>query len=165
VMLDNGMEMFMYIEDGKISMMSADYVRYPLGATGTVCCFGFILFGFVCLAVLLCKLVALLIRKVRKRSRKYSVMDRQILLQQVVYGVSGVIFALFILIGGFPVTTVSTAVSGILAALLALISLANGGRLGYNREQRGVRSILWAALSLAYTAFIVWMQLYCFWKV
>ncbi len=165
VMLDNGMEMFMYIEGGKISMMSADYVRDPLGATGTVCCFGFILFGFVCLAVLLCKLVALLIRKVRKRSRKYSVMDRQILLQQVVYGVSGVIFALFILIGGFPVTTVSTAVSGILAALLALISLANGGLLCYNREQHGVRSFIWAALSLAYAAFIVLMQLYCFWKV
>ena len=49
--------------------------------------------------------------------------------------------------------------------MLALISLANGGLLCYNKEQRGVRSFIWSALSLAYTAFIVWMQLYCFWKV
>lgn len=165
VLLDNGMEMFMYIEDGRISMMSADYVRDPLGATGTVAAFGFILFGAACLVVLLCKLVALIIRKIRKHSRKYTAADRQILLQQVIYGVSGVIFALFTFISGFPVTPAFTAVSGILAAVLALISLANGGLLCYNKEQRGVRSILWAALSLAYTAFIVWMQLYCFWKV
>lgn len=165
VMLDNGMEMFMYIEDDRISTMSADYVRDPMDATGTVAAFGFILFGAACLLVLLCKLVALIIRIIRKRSRKYTTADWQILLQQVIYGVSGVIFALFILIGGFPATPALTTISGILAAVLALISLANGGLLCYNKEQRGVRSFIWAALSLAYTAFIVWMQLYCFWKV
>lgn len=165
VMLDNGMEMFMYIEDDRISTMSADYVRDPMDATGTVAAFGFILFGAACLLVLLCKLVALIIRIIRKRSRKYTTADWQILLQQVIYGVSGVIFALFILIGGFPATPALTTISGILAAVLALISLANGGLLCYNKSQRGVRSFIWAALCIAYAAFIVWMQLYCFWKV
>lgn len=162
VMLDNGMEMFMYIEDGKISMMSADYVRDPMGATGTVAAFSFILFGIACIVVLLCKLIALIIRR---RSRKYTTANWQITLQQLIYGVSGVIFALFILIGGIPTTPAFTAISGILAAVLALVSLANGGLLCYNKEQRSVRSFIWAALCLAYAAFIVWMQLYCFWKV
>ena len=68
-------------------------------------------------------------------------------------------------IGGFPATPALTTISGILAAVLALISLANGGLLCYNKSQRGVRSFIWAALCIAYAAFIVWMQLYCFWKV
>jgi len=163
--------MFLYIEDGKISMMSADYVRDPLGATGTMAAFGFMLFGIVCLAVLLGKLVALLIRRIRKGSRKYTEADRQIALQQAIYGISGVIFALFILVS-FPMNAPSfTAISGILAAVLAALSLANGAILCYHTLKSGARTrtkikqYVWVILCVAYAAFIVWMQLYCFWKV
>lgn len=171
VMLDNGMEMFLYIEDGKISMMSADYVRDPLDATGTVAAFGFMLFGIVCVAVLLGKLVALLIRRIRKRSRKSTAADRQITLQQAIYGISGVIFALFILVS-LPMNTPGfTAISGILVDVLAALSLANGALLCYNTLKSGARTrtkikqYVWILLCMAYAAFIVWMQLYCFWKV
>ena len=172
VLLDNGMEMFMYIEDGKISMMSADYVRDPLGPTGTVAAFGFVLFGFVCLAVLLCKAASLIIRKIRKRSRKYTAADWKILLQQLIYSVSGVIFALFVFVSGLPASTPAfVALSGILAAVLAAASLANGGLLCYNTLKSDARVLtksrqyVWVLLSIAYAVFIGWMQLYCFWKV
>ena len=171
LLLDNGMEMYLYIEDGKISMMSADYVRDPLGATGTVAAFGFVLFGLVCLSVLLGKLVSMIGRKMSKRSREYTAADRQITLQQAIYGVSGVIFALFMFICYTPGSPAFVALSGILAAVLAAVSLANGGLLCYNTIKSGarprtkVKQYLWVILCAAYTAFIGWMQLYCFWKV
>jgi hypothetical protein len=171
LLLDNGMEMYLYIEDGRISMMSADYVRDPLGAAGTVAAFGFTLFGLVCLAVLLGKLVSMIGRKIRKRSRTCTAADRQITLQQAIYGVSGVIFALFMFICYTPGSPAFVALSCILAAVLAAVSLANGGLLCYNTIKSGARTrtkvkqYLWVILCAAYTAFILWMQLYCFWKV
>ena len=83
------------------------------------------------------------------------------------YGVSGVIFALFILIIGSG-SRAFTTVSAILAALLGLASLANGGLLCYNtvrsdaRARAKVKRFIWAALCIAYAAFIVVMQLYNF---
>ncbi|MBO5501716.1 MAG: hypothetical protein J6A48_06805, partial [Clostridia bacterium] len=92
-------------------------------------------------------------------------------LQQAIYGISGVIFALFILVS-LPICAPSfTAISGILAAVLAALSLANGGLLCYHTLKSGARTrtkikqYLWAVLCVAYAAFIMWMQLYCFWKV
>lgn len=170
VMQNNGMEMFMYIEDGKLEMMSVDYMKNNAGIVGTVSSYGFILFGIICILTLMIKLIAFIIRRTRKSGRKYTVAEKQILLQQVIYGVSGIIFRwLTIVIGA--VNPTFTAVSGILAMLLGIISVANGGCLCYNTTKSNVRTrtkikqYIWVILCMAYAVFIVAMQLYCFWKL
>ena len=58
-----------------------------------------------------------------------------------------------------------------LAAIIAVISLANGGVLSYNTIKSDVKTgtkvkqFIWAALGIVYVVFIVMMQLYCFWKL
>ena len=109
-------------------------------------------------------------RKIRRTGKKYAFADRQILAQQLVYGVSGVIFALFIMIVG-SYSRAFTTVSAILAALLGLASLVNGGLLCYNtisadvKKRAKAKRFIWAALGIAYAAFIVVMQLYNFWNL
>ena len=64
-----------------------------------------------------------------------------------------------------------TTVSAILAAILGLASLVNGGLLCYNtiksdaKARAKVKRFIWAALAAAYAAFIVVMQLYNFWDL
>ena len=168
VMRDNGMDTFICDNGGVLEMMSTDLAR--ISPLGIVLCYGFILFGLLCLLALPVKLVACIVRKIRKTGKKYASADRQILAQQLVYGVSGAIFALFIMVIGSG-SRAFTTVSAILAAALALGSLVNGGLLCYNTiksvagTRAKVRQYLWAALGIAYAAFIVVMQLYNFWNL
>lgn len=170
IMEDNGGEMFVYIKDGVFEMGYMDFVRSSTGAAPTVLSYGFIIFGLICLAALLIKLIAFIIRKVRKSEKKYTFSYKQVTFQQFIYGISSVIFALFIIFIGFS-TPVFATVSGILAASLALVSLANGGILCYNTVKSDVKTLtkikqyIWSALCIAYAVFIVVMQLYCFWKL
>lgn len=170
VMLNNGMNMFMYIDNGRLEMMSADFERSSTGALGTVVVFGFILFGIACLVTLLVKLILCIVRKIRKSEKKYHSANWQILTQQSIYGVSSIILQRFIMVVGV-VNPVFTAVSCILAAVLALISLANGGILCYNtiradvRISTKVKQWIWSLLGIAYTVFIITMQLYNFWNL
>lgn len=167
---NNGMEMFMYIEDGKLEMMSADYMKNNAGIVGTVSSYGFILFGIICILTLMIKLIVLIIRKIRKSDRRYTFAEKQLLLQQIIYGFSGVNFALLNIVIG-AVNPTFTAISGILAMLLGIISVANGGCLRYNtiksniRTRTKIKQYIWVILCMAYAVFIVAMQLYCFWKL
>ena len=168
VMRDNGMDTFIYDNRGVLEMMSTDLVK--ISHFWIVLCYGFIFFGLACIATLLVKLVACVVRKIRRTGKKYAFADRQILAQQLVYGVSGVIFALFIMIVG-SYSRAFTTVSAILAALLGLASLVNGGLLCYNtisadvKKRAKAKRFIWAALGIAYAAFIVVMQLYNFWNL
>ena len=168
VMRDNGMDTFIFDNRGTLEMMTTDLIR--ISPLWTVLCYAFILFGLACLLALPVKLVARIVRKLRKRGRKCAAADRQILAQQLLCGVSGVIFALFILIIGSS-SRAFTTVSAILAAILALASLVNGGLLCYNtiksdaKARAKVKRFIWAALAAAYAAFIVVMQLYNFWDL
>ena len=168
VMQANGMEMFMYIDGGRQEMMSCDYIKSS--GTGTVACFGFILFGRGCIVTVLVKLMALIVRKCRRSSKKYSMADWQILAQQIIYGISGVIFTLFTV--DMPGSTpVFVTISAILAKLLAYGSFVNGGVLCYNtvtgklKMSTRIKQYLWAALCVAYAVFIIVMQLDCSWKL
>ncbi len=168
VMRDNGMDTFILDNRGVLEMMSTDLVK--ISPFWVVLCYGFMLFGLACLLTLLVKLVAFIVRKCHKTGRQYAAADWQILAQQLVNGVSGVIFALFILIIGSG-SRAFTAASAILAAVLALGSLVNGGLLCYNTVRSGARArakagrFIWAALGVAYAAFIVVMQLYNYWNL
>ena len=168
LMRDNGTDTFIFDNRGTLEMMSTDLAR--ISPLWLILCYGFIFFGLACLATLLVKLVAWIVRKVRKRAKRYAAEDWQILAQQLAYGVSGVIFALFILIIGSG-SRAFTALSAILAALLALASLANGGLLCYNTVRSDAKArvkakrYVWAALCVAYAAFIAVLQLYNFWNL
>lgn len=168
IMRDDGMDMFIYDNGDTLEMSTTDLARFS--PFWIVLCFGFIAFGLLCLATLLVKLVAWIVRKARKTPRKYRKADWQILVQQIIFGVSGVIFALYMLIVGAS-GRVFTMISCILAAIVALISLANGVMLGYNVFKRDgkaaakIRQYLWAMLGVACAAFIIELQLYNFWNL
>jgi len=86
----------------------------------------------------------------------------------MIYAVSGTIYTLFSLIFISSPTQAFVTVSCILAAILGIISPANGGVLCYNtiksdvRTRTKVKQYVWAALCVAYFVFIIGMQLYCF---
>lgn len=170
IMKGNGLEMFVYIRNGLFEMGYMDYVRSSTGAAPTAVNFGFMLFGLVCLVTFLIKLTAFIIRRMRRSERKYTSAGRLILAQQMIYGVSGVIYFLFILAVG-NVNRTFLAVSAVLAAVLGLVSLANCGLLCYNtikekaNSRTAVKQLLWAALAAAYALFILVMQFYCFRKL
>ena len=137
IMEDNGMEMLVTIKDGVFEMGYMDYIRSDTGAAPTVLCFGFILFGLLCAAVVVVKFIVLIVRK-------------------IIIGSTNPVF---------------TAVSAVLAAVVALVSLANSGILCYHtiksdvRTRTKIKQYVWAALGIAYVAFIIGMQLYRFWTL
>ena len=112
----------------------------------------------------------MIVRKVRKIDKKYTAADWMILTGQSIYGVSGVIVALFVMIIGQQ-GHVFAVISSILAALLALISLGLSARLIYvalrdkEKVSTKIKQLIWAVLCAGYTVFIIGMQFYCFWKV
>ena len=168
---DNGREMFVYINDGVFEMGYMDNIRSSTGIMPSVSVYGFILFGLVCLLTVIIKLIVRLVRKLRKSDKRYTTADKQILSQQMIFAVSGIIFGIFLMYtagtAGKPFVTVSC----LLAAALGILSLANGVILCYNtikgdmRTRTKIKQYIWAALCFAYTVFIATMQLYCFWKL
>ena len=170
IMEDNGMEMLVTIKDGVFEMGYMDYIRSDTGSVPTVLCFGFILFGLMCTAAVLVKRIAFTVRKIRKTGKEYTAADKQIWLQQLIYGGSGVIFALYLLIVNIA-NPVFTAVSAVLAAVVALVTLVNSGMLCYHTIKsdiltiKKVKQYAWVALGFAYVAFIIGMPLYRFWTL
>ena len=167
----NGMEMFVYVKDGVYEIGYMDYVRSNTGAAPTVVNYGFMIFGMMCLLTLLIKMIVLIIRRARKLNKEYSKADKMILIQQAIFAVSGIIYALFALVMTGTPTLAFVTVSCILASVLAVISLANSGMLCLNtvmsdvKTRTKIKQYTWAVICLAYFVFIIGMQMYCFWKV
>lgn len=170
---ENGMSMFTYESinaDGnmQLEMMSTDFVRENGTVFGTIAYFGFVLFGAACIIALFIKLTIFLIRKINKREQRVTTVDKQITLQQVIQGISGII--LFCLISVVGVKGYTFAVfSCILAVALAVISLLNGVFLLrgiFQNKEIGkwmkVKQYIWSICCFGYTAIIVWFQLYDF---
>jgi len=162
VMKDNGRNMFMYIDNNKLEMMSTDYVKNSVRTAGIAAVYGFIFLGICCLAAILIKLFA---------KRKYTSADKQILGQQGVYAVSSIILVLFIMIIGAG-SPAFTSFSGIMALITGLVSLANGGILCYNtikaddmKTGTKIKQFIWSGLGIAYFIFIIMFQLYNFWNL
>lgn len=170
ILTNNGMESFSYIKDGIYEMGYMDYERSKTGALPMAASYGFIIFGILCLAILLVELIVWIVRKARGTEKTRTFSDRQVIAQQLIYGVSGVIFALLVLIIG-GISAGFTAVSGVLAGILGLISLANGGVLCYNTIKDDKKALakagqlVWAVLGAVYTVFILVMQVYRFWTL
>ncbi|MBQ1388078.1 MAG: serine hydrolase [Clostridia bacterium] len=168
---DNGREKFVYIKDGVLELGFMDDIRSSTGILPFASIWGFILFGIVCLLTLIIKLIVHIIRKIRKSDKRYTTADKQILSQQMIFAVSGIIYAVFLLYtagaGGRAFVTVSC----ILATLLGIVSLANGGVLCYNtikgdvKARTKLKQFIWTALCIAYAVFMLVMQTYCFWKL
>ena len=170
---ENGAYFFTYESvdsDGnrQFEMMSTDMFQNNHHIYGIIVYFGFAVFGIVCLLILLTKGLTLLICKIRKKEKTLTKVDKQISLQQVIQGLSGVI--LFCLISVIGVKGYAFAVfSCIAAVVLALISLVNGILLIKNTwEDKEIgkwektNQYIWAILCFGYVAVIMWFQLYDF---
>ena len=170
ISVDNGREMFVYVHDGIYEMPYMDCIKSNTGVAPTLLAFGFIGFGFLCILILVIRLVVMSVRKIRKSEKKLAFADKLILMQQTIYGVSGVIFHLFINVAGSS-NREFTIVSCVLAAVIGIVSLVNGSALltdtfrNKNKTGTKAKQIIWALLGFAYTAFITGMQLYDFWHL
>ena len=152
----------------QFEMMSTDMVQNNQHIGGIVVYFGFALFGIFCLLILVIKRLTLLFRKIRKKDKALTKADKQIIVQQLIQGVSGVI--LFCLISVIGAKGYAFAVfSCIMVTILALLSFANGIILFKNTwrkkeigKWKKVKQYLWVALCFVYVAIIIWFQLYDF---
>ena len=152
----------------QFEMMSTDMFQNNQHIYGIIAYFGFAVFGIACLLILLIKGLTLLIRKIRKKKKTLTKADKQITLQQVIQGVSGVI--LFCLISVLGVKGYAFAVfSCIMVVILALVSLVNGIILFKNTwrdkeigKWKKTKQYIWGTLMFGYVAVIMWFQLYDF---
>ena len=170
---ESGANFFVYESvdaDGnrQFEMMSTDMVQSKHHILGITVYFGFAIFGIVCLLIVLIKGLTLLLRKITKKEKSLTMADKQISVQQLIQGLSGVI--LFCLISVIGVKGYAFAVfSCIMAVVLALISLVNGILLIKNTwkdkelgKWRKAKQYIWAILMFGYVAIIIWFQLYDF---
>lgn len=169
---DNGMSTFVYKSidsegNTRLEMMSADYVQTDSFLWGMFAVIGFLLTGVFSIVMLIVKLI----KKLLKKGRAYTKEDKKVLVQQVIYAVSATI-----LISFYTISVAScfelTAFSGIMAAVLAVVSLANGVFLCYNtvkakgiQRVTAVKQYLWSGLGAYYFVFIIVFQLYHFWNL
>lgn len=149
----------------KLEITSTDLVRTtPLG---TISFHIFLLLSVGCILTLLIKLVIMAIRKIKGKERIISSADRQITLQQIIQGISGVI--LFMMCNNGVHGHSFAVFSCIMASLLGLVSLANGGMLVKNTvsdseilKRTAVKQYIWAVFAVMYLVFIIGFQLYDF---
>ena len=170
VLTGNGQSTYMYYNNGILEMSITDLEQDAESFFGFIISYAFILFGIICCAVLFIKLVIFIIRKAKKSDKRYTPEDKMILLQQAIYAVSGIIFAMFIMVVGNQ-NYVFLVISAILAMLLGIVSLANNLILAYNTYKSNVKGLkkikqyIWAELGGAYLVFILFMELYKFWTL
>lgn len=170
---ESGMSMFTYESvntDGNIQleMMSTDMVQENENLFGTITFLGFVFLGMICIITLFIKLLLYFIRRMNKRRKKLTNADKQIVLQQIIQGISGIIlFCLTALIG--PKGYVFAVISCFLVVILAVMSSLNGAFLirGTFRDKKigrwqKVKQYSWAFLGFAYTVIVIWFQLYDF---
>ena len=116
-----------------------------------------------------------LIKKVLKKGKAYTKEEKSILLQQLIYAPSGIIYLCFVtgIAGAGGVCTFGKAAfSGIMVGVMAMVSLANSIFLCYNtvrvknmKKGSAVKQYLWIVLGVFYFMFIVVFQLYNFWNL
>ena len=170
VMTGNGESTYMYYNDGILEMAVMDLEQDAENFFGFLASYAFIIFGIICCVVLLIKLIALIVRKLKKSDKKYTSEEKMILIAQTIYAVSGPIFALFIMIIG-NCNYAFLVISAILALLFGIVSLANSSLLAYNTNKSGakgwkkIKQYIWAGLGGAYMVFILFMELYKFWTL
>lgn len=170
IVKDNGSENFVYIKDGIFEFGYMDMAKSSTGAFPTAVCYAFILFGLICFITVIVRLVVMLVRKHRRTLKPYTEEDKLIFAQQTIYGVTGIILVLF-----FFALTINVpafiAVSGILAAVLAIVSVNLAGLLAYKTSKSKanamtkIRNWIWVILTILYPVFIWVMDLHCFWKL
>lgn len=170
VMTGNGESTYMYYNNGILEMAVMDLEQDAGNFFGFLVSFAFIIFGIICCVVLLIKLIALIVRKLKKSDKKYTPEEKMILIAQTIFAVSGPIFALFIMIIG-NCNYVFLVISAILALLLGIVSLANSLLLAYNtikskvKGWKKIKQYIWAELGGVYLVFILFMELYKFWTL
>ncbi len=152
----------------QFEMMSTDYVQNNKNIMGTIAFFGFVIFSIICLLILFIKVVLFLIRKIMKKKKAVTSTDKQIILQQIIQSVSGVILYLLICAVG-PQGYLFAVFSCIMAVILGIVSLTNGVLLVKNtlkdkdlRNSKRIKQIIWSVLCVGYVGIIIGFQLFNF---
>lgn len=172
IMEDNGMSIFMYEstdQEGnrRLEMMSADYVQSKGFLWGPFAILAFLLMGMVSIIILIVKLI----KKLFKKGGVYTSVDKSILIQQLIYVLSVILFICLFLA---PVTYNfgMTACSGIMAGIFGIASLINGVFLFYHtakgkdmKKGQAVKQCLWGILGVYCFGFVMVFQLYNFWNL
>lgn len=166
IMEDNGMSMFLYEStDSKgnirLEMMSADYVQSKGFLWGAFAIIVYLVMVVVSVVILIVKLL----KKLLKKGRAYTNADKSILIQQLIYVLSAIIIFCFIAVNKFGMA----AFSGIMSALLAIVSFANGvvlfyhtGKTGNMKKCTAVKQYLWGMSGIYYFALVILFELYNF---
>lgn len=131
IMDNNGMQMFLYQSfdskgNSKLEMMSTDYVTGSKQTIPMVFLVSILILGAICIVTLLIKIIIFIIRKIKKSDKHYNM---QITFMQMLYA------ATVVLLFGYVSTTVAInhgmmVIISIFAAILGIVSLANGITLG-----------------------------------
>ena len=168
------MRIFMYestdsLGNIRLEMISSDYVETKHFG---VCALVIILFWFIGIVSIILLIIKLM-KKILKKRKSYTKEEKGILLQQLIYAPSGIIYLCFVTgIAGGACTFGKAAFSGIMVGIMALVSLANSIFLCYNtvrvknmKKSSVVKQYLWVVLGMFYFVFIIVFQLYNFWNL
>ncbi len=174
IMENNGMTVFLYestdsVGNVRLEMMSADYVENKSFGVGITAIIVFVLVGIASLIMLIVKLF----KNLLKKGKTYIKQDRNILVQQIIYTFSAIIYVCFVLgLTSTGFTFSFTVFSGIMAGILGMVSFVNVLCLGYKTLKakdmtRGkcIKQYLWVILGIYYFMFILVFQLYNFWNL
>lgn len=163
----NGVKMFVYESEknGKrvFEVMSTDYTLNEYFWCEAALLAAFLLIALCALITLIVKLITMIVRCARKEKKSLVKADRSILLMQILYAVSGVVFVLFFLAPS--VNKTFAAVSCALNAIITLIYLAGAVYLIYNmiKEKRvTAKGVLWVILAAIAAAFFIYFETFNF---
>ena len=169
IMEDGGMSVFLYEStDSKgnirLEMMSADYVQSKGFLWGALAIVVFLVTVVTSVIILIVKFF----KKLLKKGRAYTKADKSILIQQLIYVLSAIVIFCFVAVNRFGMA----AFSGVMSALLAAVSLANGVVLFYQtkktqtvKKSTVVKQYLWGMLGIYYFVFVILFELYNFWNL
>lgn len=167
----NGMKEFLYhsdLKDGgsQLEMMSMDISTNSVDVAKMIFLFSVILTGIICIGLLVIKLLLFIIWKIRKKNLKLSM---HIIITQIIYGINVIVLLSYM--STFATATYwFTAVSALLAAVMGVCALVNGGHMICDLIKKKDIKIktrlnkgLWSFISVMYAVFIITFQVYNFW--
>ena len=167
----NGLEMFMHksktkANDNRLEMMSTDYVAHKSNKSMFLFLCLAILLGIISLILLVGKFIILIIDNIKNKTVYFN---KNITLTQVLWGTITV-GILFYLASDMVFTPKNAVITGIVIAVMGIVSLLNGIKLfrissnGKSRKEK-IYLLSWGFISSVFTVFVILFKLYNFWNI
>lgn len=167
----NGLEMFMHksktkANDNRLEMMSTDYVAHKSNKSMFLFLCLAILLGIISLILLVGKFIILIIDNIKNKTVYFN---KNITLTQVLWGTITV-GILFYLASDMVFTPKNAVITGIVIAVMGIVSMLNGIKLfrissnGKSRKEK-IYLLSWGFISSVFTVFVILFKLYNFWNI